>query len=196
MTIAELLVPFQLSEDDFARALAADLQATPDASATGLTADEESILARHGGIASTGTGGGSGDAKSSGRKTLQTFSANLAEQTRASISVSQAAERLAIDASRIRHRLRDHALYGFKIGAGSRLPLWQFDDRLGTPIPGLRAVLAALPAGLHPLEVAGFMTTPDPGLTISDESVDPRRWLLEGGDVAMVCVVAHNLDTW
>jgi len=129
-----------------------------------------------------------------GRAMLRAYSSNLAEQTRTSISVPQAAELLHVDASRIRHRLRDRALYGFKIGSSLRLPLWQFDN--GAPIPGLRAVLATLPAELHPLEVAGFMTTPDPELTITDQPTSPRDWLSHAGDVTVVCELLAHLDTW
>ena len=50
VTITEVLAPYQLSEDDFALELASDLRGTPEASASGLTDEEESILAAHGGI--------------------------------------------------------------------------------------------------------------------------------------------------
>lgn len=191
MTIAEVLAPFELSEDDFAHELASDLREAPDASASGLTANEESVLAHHGGIERSAPD----DAGSVARATLRAFSSNLAEETRTSISVQQAAEQLDVDASRVRHRLRDRALYGFKIGSSIRLPLWQFGQG-GAPIPGLRAVLAALPEGLHPLETQGFMSAPDPGLTIGDEPVSPRDWLAQGGDVNVVTRATADLDRW
>lgn len=190
MTIAEVLAPFDVAEDDFADELARDLRGAPDAAASGLTDQESAVLAEHGGIVgSTGRG-----AKSVGRAMLRAYSSNLAEQTRTSISVPQAAQLLHVDASRIRHRLRDRALYGFKIGSSLRLPLWQFDD--DAPIPGLRAVLAVLPPELHPLEVAGFMTTPDRDLSIGDEPTSPGRWLTHGGDAGVVCDLVAQLDTW
>lgn len=190
MTIADVLSPFGVSEDDFALELARDLQATPDPTASQLTEQEEAVFAEHGGIVGSARLG----ATSVARATLCAFSSNLAEQTRASISVAQAAERLDVDASRVRHRLRDRALYGFKLGSSVRLPLWQFGD--DAPIPSLRSVLAALPSDLHPLEVVGFMTTPDPDLTVSDEPMSPRDWLIHGGDVGRVREIAADLDTW
>ncbi len=190
MTIADVLAPFDVAEDDFADELARDLRATPDAAASGLSEEQEAILAGHGGIVDPRRG----DARSVGRKSLRASSSNLAEQTRISMSVAQAALLLRVDQSRVRHRLRDRALYGFKIGAGLRLPLWQFDN--GEPIPGLRAVLAALPADLHPLEVAGFMSTPDPDLTVADEPTSPRDWLTHGGGVDAVRGLVAHLDTW
>lgn len=190
MTIAEVLAPFDVDEDDFADELARDLRAGPDAAASGLTAQEEVILAEHGGIVASLHA----DGRAVGRAMLRVSSSNLAEQTRTSMSVSQAAQLLHVDASRVRHRLRDRALYGFKIGAGLRLPMWQFHN--GQPIPGLRAVLAALPADLHPLEVAGLMTTADFDLTVADEPTSPRDWLTHGGDVDTVRELVAHLDTW
>jgi len=90
--------------------------------------------------------------------------------------------------------VRNRGLYGFKIGTAIRLPLSQFEG--DAPILALRAVLAALPADLHPLEVAGFMLTPDPDLIVAGQATSPREWLSGGGDVAPVCELAANLDKW
>jgi hypothetical protein len=190
VTIAEVLTPFDVSEDDFARELAHDLHAAPDAAASGLSDENEAVLAKHGGI----VGSTQRDVTAAGRAMLRAVTSNLAAQTRTSISVPQAADLLHVDGSRVRHRLRDRALYGFKIGSGVRLPLWQFEG--GAPIPGLRAVLAALPADLHPLEIAGFMTSPDADLSVADAPSNPREWLIHGGDVDTVCERAADLDTW
>lgn len=113
MTIAELLAHFDVTEADFADALARELRAAPAAAASALT------------------------------------------------------EPRGVDPRRAR------APYGFKLGASLRLPLWQFNN--DEPIPGLRAVLAALPADLHPLEVAGVMTTPDPAPIVAGEAGHPAR---------------------
>jgi hypothetical protein len=190
VTIAEVLAAFDVDEDDFADELARDLRTSPGAATSALTNQQETILAEHGGIVRPTRS----STQSPGRAMLRAYSSNLAEQTRTSISVSRAAELLHVDASRVRHRLGDRALYGFKIGSGLRLPLWQFAD--GAPIPGLRTVLAALPADLHPLEVAGFMTTPDQDLSVADAPTSPRDWLTHGGDVNAVCELAAHLDTW
>lgn len=190
MTIAGVLAPFDIDEDDFADELARDLRAVPDAAASGLTEQAEAILTEHGGI----VGSRRGNARSVARASLRASSSKLAEQTRTSVSVSRVAQLLHVDESRVRHRLRDRALFGFKIGASLRLPLWQFDK--GEPIPGLRAVLAALPADLHPLEVAGLMTMPDPDLTIADEPTIPRDWLVNGGTADTVRELLTHVDRW
>ena len=189
MSIGELLAAYEVSEDEFVANLSLELRAGPDAAASRLTAAEESVLLERGGIAKRGE-----DERAVQKAVLRSASSNLAEQTRGSLSVEQAAKLLLVDGSRVRHRVRDRALYAFKIGTSLRLPTWQFDGH--DVIPGLRAVLAALPADLHPLEVAGFMTTPDPDLAIADEARSPRDWLAGGGEVGPVVELATQLDTW
>jgi hypothetical protein len=189
VTLVEVLAPFGVGEEEFVEELLRDLQAAPDASASRLTAAEACLLREHGEITAP-----AGDAKSVRRAVLRASSSNLADETRESLTVEQAAKLLQVDGSRIRHRVRDRALYGFKIGGGLRLPTWQFTHR--DAIPGLRAVLAALPADVHPLEVAGLMTTPDPDLAVADEPTSPRDWLIGGGDADAVVAVVEDLDRW
>lgn len=146
------------------------------------------MLARHGGIR-----------EPADTDPLPALAANargiLADQIRSSMSVNDAAQMLGISASRVRHRIRDHAPYGFKLGSSMRLPRWQFHQD-GQPLPGLRGLLDALPETLHPLEVAGFMTGPDSDLVIGGTMVSPRHWLTSGGDLAAVVALARDLDTW
>jgi hypothetical protein len=189
VTIAEVLAPFDVAEDEFVAALSRDLRAMPDAAASQLTAAEEAILREHGGIT-----GPVGDDRAVRTAVLRSSSSNLAEQTRDSLSVEQAAKLLLVDGSRVRHRVRDRALFAFKIGAGLRLPTWQFHEH--DHIPGLRPVLAVLPADLHPLEVAGFMTTPDADLAVADVPLSPRDWLIGGGDVRVVVELLEHSDAW
>lgn len=189
MTLIEVLAPFGVGEDEFVDALSRELHAAPDSSASRLTESEESLLQEHGGITSP-----VGDEVSVRKATLQSSTSNLAEQTRESLSAEQAAKLLMVDGSRVRHRVRDQALYAFKIGGGLRLPTWQFHRH--DALPGLRTLLAALPADLHPLEVAGFMTSPDADLTVEDEPTSPRDWLLGGGDVRVVVELLEHVDEW
>jgi hypothetical protein len=188
MTLIEVLARFGVGEDEFIDELVRELRATPDSSASRLTEVEESLLREHGGITSP-----SGE-QSVRKAALRSSSSNLAEQTRQSLSVAQTATLLLVDGSRVRHRVRDRALYAFKIGGGLRLPTWQFQRH--DPIPGLRAVLAALPADLHPLEVSGFMTTRDADLAVDDEPTSPREWLIGGGDVRAVVELIGHFDEW
>lgn len=100
------------------------------------------------------------------------------------LTVSGAAERVGVDASRIRHRLAEGRLAGWKDRGGWRLPAWQFADE--GVLPGLAAVLAAVPEDQPALVVAGFMTTPQHELLTGGAPTTPRDWLLAAGDPAPV----------
>lgn len=109
------------------------------------------------------------------------------------LTVVGAAERLGVDTSRVRHRLAAGRLAGWKDRGGWRLPAWQFT---GTGVlPGLEAVLAAVPDDQPPLVVAGFMTTPQPDLRMAGEPATPRQWLLATGDPTPVATLASTLGT-
>ncbi|GAA5170391.1 DNA-binding protein [Amycolatopsis dongchuanensis] len=109
------------------------------------------------------------------------------------LTVPAAADRLGVDASRVRHRLAERRLTGWKDQGGWRLPAWQFTD--DGVLPGLDTVLAALPAGQPALVVAAFMTHPQDDLVIAGEPVSPRQWLLAGGDPRPVAALAATLGT-
>lgn len=108
------------------------------------------------------------------------------------LSVSEAARRLGIDTSRVRHRLAQGKLTGWK-DRSWHLPSWQFTD--DGVLPGLDAVLAAVPDDQPPLMVAAFMNTVQPDLLLAGEPVTPRMWLLARGDVAPVAELATTLGT-
>ncbi|ACU97571.1 hypothetical protein [Saccharomonospora viridis] len=109
------------------------------------------------------------------------------------LTVGEAAALLGVDDSRIRHRLKERRLTGWKAQGGWRLPNWQF-----TPsgvLPGLDVVLRAVPKDQPALVVASFMTTPQPDLVISGKPATPRQWLLAGGDPEPVAQLAAMLGT-
>lgn len=109
---------------------------------------------------------------------------------RSAHTVAEAAEILGVDSSRVRHRLAAGRLAGWK-DQGWRLPSWQF-----TPdgvLPGLEAVLKAVPQDQPPLVVAAFMNTPQPDLVINGKPVAPRQWLLAHGDPKPVAALAATL---
>ncbi|SDC17162.1 DNA-binding protein [Actinokineospora iranica] len=109
------------------------------------------------------------------------------------LTVSAAAHAVGVDTSRIRHRLSAGRLAGWKDRGGWRLPAWQFTS--AGVLPGLEAVLAAVPDDQPPLVVAAFMTTPQPDLRINDQPATPRQWLLAGGDPTKVATLASVLGT-
>ncbi len=109
------------------------------------------------------------------------------------LSVSQAAERIGVDSSRIRHRVASHRLIGWKDRGGWRLPAWQFTD--ADVLPGLETVLAAMPSDQPTLVIANFMTTPQEDLELGDRPVSPREWLMAGGSIRRVAELASAIGT-
>lgn len=109
------------------------------------------------------------------------------------LSVNQAADRVGVDSSRIRHRISERRLIGWKDRGGWRLPAWQFSDT--DVLPGLDAVLALMPVDQPALVLANFMTTPQEDLEIGDRPASPREWLLAGGDPQRVAELAATIGT-
>jgi hypothetical protein len=110
-----------------------------------------------------------------------------------SLTTSQAAELLKVDVSRIRQRLRERSLYGIEYDGERRLPRFQFERQ--QVLPGLRDVLAALPEGLNPLDVAEWFLSPNPDLELGNDSpLSPRNWLLRGEPVAAVVALAQGFE--
>lgn len=114
-----------------------------------------------------------------------------AELLARSMTVKEVAARLKVTEGRIRQRLGEKTLYGFQTKRGWRLP--DFQIRSGETLPGLERVLAALPAGLHPLTVEGFFVQAQPDLMIGEETVSAAEWLSAGHDPAPVVELASNL---
>jgi hypothetical protein len=109
------------------------------------------------------------------------------------LTVAEAAVTIGVDTSRIRHRLLEGRLAGWKERGGWRLPAWQFGSN--DVLPGLEVVLAACPADQPALVVAVFMTTPQTDLLIDGEPATPRQWLLASGDPNPVAKLASTLGT-
>jgi hypothetical protein len=111
-----------------------------------------------------------------------------------SYSTSEAAGYLKVDASRIRQRLRENSLFGIDYDGEKRLPRFQFERK--QVLPGLREVIAALPADLNPLDVAEWFLSPNPDLEIDEQEtpLSPREWLLKGHAVEAVVKLAQGFD--
>jgi hypothetical protein len=111
-----------------------------------------------------------------------------------SYSTGEAAKHLKVDASRVRQRLRENSLFGIDYGGEKRLPRFQFER--AQVLPGLRDVLAVLPEGLNPLDVAEWFLSPNPDLEIEsqEEPLSPRAWLLKGHAVGAVVKLAQGFE--
>ncbi|MHB1711406.1 MAG: hypothetical protein ACYCV7_08390 [Acidimicrobiales bacterium] len=189
MTLLEMLESVGVSEEDVQEVVRQEIAAARRPLAA-LSIEQADFLGRHGGIEAPGRT----DANKAKMLALASIG-NTAALAVTSISVKEAAARMGLDPSRVHHRIGDKALYGYKIGARLRLPLWQFDGD-GTPLPNLRAVLSSLPSDLHPLAVDGFMDSPNADLEIGNVPVSPARWLAAGGAVGAVTALAHDIGVW
>jgi hypothetical protein len=109
-----------------------------------------------------------------------------------SYTTSEASKHLKVDVSRVRQRLREGTLFGVEYDGERRLPRFQFERR--QVLPGLREVMAALPAGLNPLDVAQWFLAPNPDLEAGRENLSPREWLLRGKPVEAVAALARGFE--
>ncbi|AHD24122.1 hypothetical protein Y013_25735 (plasmid) [Rhodococcus pyridinivorans SB3094] len=98
------------------------------------------------------------------------------------LTVEQAAARLGgVGSSRVRQRVGDRSLWALKRANRLLLPAVQFTD--DGQVPGLDAVLQALPETMQPLSIHGLLTTPQPSLLVDGAPTSVIDWLLIGGTV-------------
>jgi hypothetical protein len=124
-------------------------------------------------------------------RTAAEFAALLAT----ALTVLQAAARLGVESSRVRQRLAEHTLYGIKLKAGWRLPLFQFvEPGTGGTVPNFAAIAPRL-AGVHAVAVARWFATPHVDLVVGDDEqpISPRAWLETGRDPQRVAELADEL---
>ena len=171
---------FHISEEDleaaFSEALAAVLPPYPSMDAReALPADELAFLQRAGvaldELAPLPADVVPPEARSAGK---------LASILATALPVPEAAARLGIDASSLRHRIAVPSVYAVRANGAWKLPLFQFTDTLDAIIPGFGELAPAL-ADLHPVDVFNWFTVPHVDLDIAGRRVSPRAWLLSGG---------------
>jgi hypothetical protein len=133
------------------------------------------------------------DAAGAYAKAATRTAADYAALVASSLSVPDAAARLGVDGSRVRHRIGAGELWALR-GPGRRrlLPALQFTASGGL-VPGLPEVLRALPDDLHPLEVSGFLTARRSDLQLRGRDQSPIEWLVRGGGVAEVVAAAEGV---
>lgn len=147
-----------------------------------LSAAEERFLRQHSGLHSDETS----------PEQATRFLVRLGHQERAqafaeSYSITQAAARLAVSTDRLEQMLAARVLYSRTVEGEVRLPRWEFtQDGL---LPHLTEVISALPDGLHPSSVEGFIHTPSDELS----GLTPIDWLAGGRDAEPVLFIARSL---
>lgn len=112
-------------------------------------------------------------------------------------TVEEVASGLGVTASRVRQKRLAAELWALPDGQSWVFPLLQFETSAdGGPsrqIRGLDQVFKALPPGLHPIAITGFLRTPQPDL-FHDRPMTPVEWLRDGGDIGQAVVAAANTD--
>lgn len=151
-----------------------------------LTADEQLFLADHGGLLPETDPVN----QTAARQRLAIAAARAdAEAVGDGYTTTEVAKRFGLAPSNIRRAALRRSLY---VAGRTRrrehvFPRWQFTAE--GPLPGLREVLAALPEGVHPLDVATFMTTSNDAL--GERS--PVEWLAGGGAPGRAAQAADEL---
>jgi len=154
----------------------------------GLTVEEARVLAS-GGLDTAPLRAGE-------EEPLTQTALEYARLLQSSLSVEQVAQLLAVNPSRVRQRLTGHprTLYGIKEGRSWRVPRFQFAGR--KPIPGMAAVIGALPPDLHPVAVRRWFTVPHPDLRVDPDearAVAPLEWLRTGRAPEVVADLARGI---
>lgn len=104
---------------------------------------------------------------------------------------------LGVSASRVRQKRLAGELWAVPDGRTWAFPKLQFEISkkgvLTRQVRGLDQVLKALPAGLHPVVIAGFLQTPQPAL-FQGHPTTPIDWLRQGGDIDAAVTAAAAVD--
>lgn len=122
---------------------------------------------------------------------------HVAHLTASAFTGEQVAAGLGVSSSRVRQKRLVGELWAMPGRQGWLFPRVQFetDDAgcQGQRVRGLDQVFKALPAGLHPIGIAGFLRTPQPD-QFDDRPMTPVEWLCDGGDIGRVVTAAANTD--
>lgn len=144
----------------------------------------ELVELRRGGLAVTS------DLSASQRARGRTAAETAALLTTA-LTTAQAAQRLGVDASRIRQLLAGRELLAIKEGGEWRILELQFAD--GRLVPNISVVVRALPPRLPLLAAANWLRTPEPDLEFEGQPLSPIEWLSAGGDPERARALAAEL---
>lgn len=105
----------------------------------------------------------------------------LSDMICSAFTLRQAAQALGAEPDDVTDRIADQTLWAFAISGRPYLPRWQFLDD-GHLLPGLDVIVPAIPRGLHPLEVEGFMKR----VRIDFDDMSPVEWLAAHRDPTII----------
>jgi hypothetical protein len=123
------------------------------------------------------------------RRQVAARSARYATMIASAIPVTAAAKRLGLTRARVQQLISAGEVWAVR-DARERwvLPQLQFDGE--HLLAGWAAISRALPKDMHPLEVLGLLTTPQPELRIEGTPVAIVDWLRDGGDPGAAARIA------
>lgn len=121
-----------------------------------------------------------------------TAAEEYAKLTAGSFTVAKTAELLGVDESRVRQRLGNRSLHGFKAGRAWQVPSWQFEQAV--EIPSLSDVVHASSED-NSIALGLFMTRPNLDLDAGDGPMSPRDWLVSGRSAQRVVDLVSSLTT-
>jgi len=170
---------------DFAEQLDQLMRRRPDADPRSLSQHDREVL--------TAVGVPGADLDRPGPDLLA-LAGQLLKASTSALSVAAAAARLGRSVSRVRGAIADSSLYGNKVGRYWLIPAWQLSG--ADPIPHLRKVIAAIPAGTSALAIDRVMTQATDELYLDGTAVSPRDWLLAGNPPAAVTDLVAQLYAW
>lgn len=190
-TIREVLDKHRvdLTEDDLATELDHALRALSAPRAAPLTAGEIDYLTTHAGGTAAAVITTWDPTREHKRRTVG-LARTVKQLVTESLSRAEAAKLLGVDPSGVSRRVKDKALWTYRVGSRARIPSWQFAD--GAPLPGLPLVVPAIPEGASALDVSALMNTTQDELG----GRTPARWLAEGCDPAPVAELLADLNRW
>lgn len=145
-----------------------------------LTAEEADLLDRYGLVE---------DAPAYARAAAEVIT-HTARLVSTAYSAAEVAAALGVNDSRVRQRRLAGTLWAIDDGNWI-YPALQFDTDQNTGRPtrqvrGLEQVFPRLPADLHPAGVAGFLVTPQQGLSVDGRPMSVLQWLGSGGRIEPV----------
>lgn len=187
-TLADVLGRHGLLADEATVAAAVDTALAEQLSPPGVVAlspDQHQVL-RAGGLDFDSSEGAY-------QRAAQRAVADYAALFVSALPVAEVAGAMGVSRARVQQLVSDHAVWAIRDDLDRwRLPRQQFGAD-GRPLPGFAEVARALPQHAHPLEVLGFLTTPQPELRLRGDELTPLQWLAAGGDPAQAAALAGVL---
>ncbi|HEX2704924.1 MAG TPA: helix-turn-helix domain-containing protein [Candidatus Lustribacter sp.] len=194
-TVREALVTLgsPLTEDDVVAVLIESAERSARPGAAVLPSREREHLLADSGLSPAGRVALQGLLDSPGAAHSMIEAGRLANRVRLladTLSAAEVADLLGITAGNVSRGASEGRLYSVHVGRGRRFPRWQFAG--GQTLPGMAAIVAAVPRDLHPEAVHAAMTRANEALG----GMSPVDWLAGGGSPDVVGELVSDLGRW